>query len=162
MIERRTLRKHAQTVRPRLSVRIATGWLRLRMIAVLALLPFALRVLPVSRIVALLTPERAPHEPRPVLLYSCAWWVDRLVDRWPFRFWGHCLRRSLALYFVAMRSGYPVVIALGIRRDGGRSVIGHGWLELEGEPFLEPGEHPEMRFVVMQRLPAGKPGRCPA
>ncbi len=131
------------------------------MIALLALLPFALRALPVARLVALLTPTRSRREPRPELLYACAWWVDHLVDRWPFRFWGHCLRRSLALYYVATRSGYPVVIALGIRRDGGRGVIGHGWLELEEEPFLEPGEHPETRFVVMQRLPASKASKAP-
>ncbi len=140
-----------------LGERVAAGWLRVRMIGVLALLPFALRALPVARIVAALTPARAPQEPKPALLYPCAWWVGRLVDRWPFRYWGHCLRRSLALYFVATRSGYPVRIVLGIRRDGGQGVIGHGWLELEGAPFLEPGEHPETRFVVMQRLPAPPP-----
>jgi len=76
------------------------------------------------------------------------------VDRRPFRFWGHSLRRSLALYYVATRSGYLVAFVLGIRRDGGHGVIGHGWLELAGAPFLEPGAHPETRFVIMHRLPA--------
>lgn len=131
--------------------RVAALWFALCAVAVLGLLPLALRLFPVARLVTLLTP-RAPHPRQPHALVAGARWVDRLVDRRPFRFWGHCLRRSLALYYLATRAGYPVRIALGIRRDGA-GVIGHGWLELDGLPFLEPGGDPEARFVVMERLP---------
>jgi hypothetical protein len=129
---------------------LAVGML-VRAVAVLAILPVAVRLFPVARLTALLTP-RSPRPLQPQVLAAGAYWVDRLVDRRPFRFWGHCLRRSLALYYLATRAGYPVRMALGIRRDGA-NVTGHGWLELDGLPFLEPGEHPEAHFVVMERLP---------
>jgi Transglutaminase-like superfamily len=60
----------------------------------------------------------------------------------------------LALYYVATRAGYPVRIAVGVRRvPASRGVTGHNWLELDGVPFHEPGAHPERTFVVMHRLP---------
>ncbi|GAC1459702.1 MAG: hypothetical protein PVSMB4_18890 [Ktedonobacterales bacterium] len=134
-----------------LSGHAAAAGMLIRTVAVLGILPVAVRLFPVARLVTLLTPH-TPRPQQPSVLAGAAYWVDRLVDRRPFRFWGHCLRRSLALYYLATHAGYPVRIVLGIRRDGA-SVTGHGWLELDGHPFLEPGEHPEARFVVMERLP---------
>lgn len=128
------------------------AWLSLRIVVVLMVLPVALRCLSVSRLVGLLTPRRMGTPRRPALLWRSAGAVDWLVDRRPFRFWGHCLRRSLLLYFAATRAGYPVVVVVGARRDGS-GVTGHAWIELDGRPLLEPGEHPERQFVVMERLP---------
>lgn len=131
---------------------MSTLWLVLRAAVLLALLPVALRVVSVSRLVALLTPRRRLTVRRGDDLTIVRALVDRLVDRRPFRVYGHCLRRSLVLYDVATRAGYPVRIALGIRRtDDG--ITGHGWLELDGCPFLERGENPETHFEVMERLP---------
>jgi Transglutaminase-like superfamily len=127
-------------------------WLNLRIVALLAVLPLALRFLTVRRLVALLTPRRVSASRRPALLWQSAHAVAWLVDCRPFRFWGHCLRRSLLLYFVATRTGYPVTLAVGARRDGS-GVTGHAWIELDGCPLFEPGEHPERWFVVMERLP---------
>jgi len=127
-------------------------WLRLRIVVLLAVLPVAVRYLSVARLVRLLTPRRVGAARHAALLWHSARTMDWLVDRRPFRFWGHCLRRSLVLYFVATRTGYPVTLVLGARRNGS-SVTGHAWIELDGLPLLEPGEHPEQRFVVMVRLP---------
>ncbi len=132
--------------------RLARIWLRLRLVALLAILPVALWALPVARVVAWLTPSSMPARQDDVLLADAARWVDALVDRRPFHFWGHCLRRSLALYYSATRAGYPVNIALGVRRDGD-GVIGHSWLELGGAPFLEAQKSPDQHYTVMRRLP---------
>ena len=129
-------------------------WLCLRATLVLAALPVLLALLPVARVVRLLAPRQPPANRRSGLLEPAVRWVDRLVDLPPFHFWGHCLRRSLALYYVATRAGYPVRVAFGVRRvPGSRGVTGHSWLELDGVPFHEPGAHPERTFVVMHRLP---------
>jgi len=60
--------------------------------------------------------------------------------------------RLFHLYFVATRAGYSVQVVVGARRDGS-GVTGHAWIELDGRPLLEPGEHPEQSFIVMERLP---------
>jgi len=123
---------------------LAPGALRLclRATLVLAALPVLLALLPVARVVRLLAPRQPPANRRSGLLEPA------------FRFWGHCLRRSLVLYYVATRAGYPARVAFGVRRvPGSRGVTGHSWLELDGVPFYEPGVHPERTFVVMHRLP---------
>lgn len=130
---------------------IARLWWRLRMMGVLAALPLALRLTSAGRVAAALTP-RTIGPPRPDLLDDTARWVDRIVDLRPFRFWGHCLRRSLTLYYAATRMGYPVRIAVGVRYEHD-SLSGHGWLELHGVPFLEYGTAPEQRFVIITRFP---------
>lgn len=130
---------------------IALLWWRVRVLAVLAVLPLGLRLASTTRVVAALTP-RALGPERPYLLASTVQWVDRVVDLRPFRYWGHCLRRSLTLYYAATRMGYPVRIAVGVRREGA-GLSGHGWLELDGLPFLERGDPPESVFTVVTHLP---------
>jgi Transglutaminase-like superfamily len=129
-------------------------WLCLRATLVLAALPMLLALLPVARVVRLLAPRHPLANRQSRLLEPAVRWVDRLVDLPPFHFWGHCLRRSLALYYVATRAGYPVRVAIGFRRvPASRGVTGHSWLELDGVPFHEPGADPERTFVVIHRLP---------
>lgn len=128
------------------------AWLSVRIVMVMGALPLALRYLSVARLVGRLTPRRIGTRQRPALMWLAARQVDWLVDRRPFRFWGQCLRRSLVIYFVATRAGYPVALVLGARRHGS-DVFGHAWIELDGHPLLEPGEDPKREFVVMERLP---------
>ena len=135
-------------------------WLSVRIVVVLAVLPLALRYLSVARLVGKLTPHQIGTRQRPALMWLAAREVDWLVDRRPFRFWGHCLRRSLIIYFVATRAGYPVALVLGARRNGS-DVFGHAWIELDGYPLLEPGEDPKREFVVMERLPKRQQMRAP-
>lgn len=135
--------------------RIGRLWLGVRVVALLAILPLALWALPVARVVAWLTPRSTPSARDDTLLADAVRWVDALVDRRPFHFWGHCVRRSLTLYYAATRAGYPVTIALGVRREG-ESVIGHAWLELDGAPFLEKGNAPDKHYTVMRRLPLSR------
>ena len=47
-----------------------------------------------------------------------------------------CLRRSLALYSVLSRMGYPVEIHFGVRKNG-PDLHGHSWVTLDGAPLGE-------------------------
>lgn len=142
----------AHTAHTTMRAQLARLWWRLRVIGVLAALPLALRLASASRVAAALTPRTIIGPPRPDLLDDTARWVDRIVDLRPLRFWGHCLRRSLTLYYAATRMGYPVSIAIGVRYEHD-TLSGHGWLELHGVPFLESGVSPEERFVTIAHFP---------
>jgi len=133
-------------------------WLCLRATIVLAALPLLLARLSVARVVRVLTPRRALAVRRPALLHLAVRWVDRVLDLLPFRIWGHCLPRTLTLYYAATCAGYPVRVVLGVRRMpesiGVTGLTGHSWLELDGVPFCEEGEHPAEEFRVIHHLPA--------
>jgi len=47
-----------------------------------------------------------------------------------------CLRRSLALYYFLGRSGHPIEIHIGVRKDG-RDLNGHSWVTLGGRALRE-------------------------
>ena len=48
-----------------------------------------------------------------------------------------CLRRSMVLYCLLNRLGYPVRIHLGVRRGRAR-LEGHSWITLDGQFLAEP------------------------
>jgi Transglutaminase-like superfamily/Coenzyme PQQ synthesis protein D (PqqD) len=60
-----------------------------------------------------------------------------------------CLHRALAGYAALRARGEEVRFVIGVRPDPGapRAVIGHAWLELQGEPLGEP-EDPRTRWAV--------------
>jgi hypothetical protein len=78
------------------------------------------------------------------------------VHRLPWQYGGHCVRRSLLLYYAATRCGYPAQIVFGVRREGD-GLTGHAWLELDHQPFLEQPADPHRAYVEMQRWPPSVP-----
>lgn len=48
-----------------------------------------------------------------------------------------CFPRTLLLYHFLAGRGRSVHLVFGIRREG-RRLVGHAWLEMDGEPFAEP------------------------
>ena len=52
---------------------------------------------------------------------------------------GDCLVRSLAVYAELRRQGWPVRFVSGVRR-GPEGVVGHAWVELDGEVLAELNE----------------------
>lgn len=50
-----------------------------------------------------------------------------------------CLRRSLVLRWLLGRSGVPVTLKLGVRREG-TVLEAHAWVEYLGQPVGEPDE----------------------
>lgn len=78
-------------------------------------------------------------------------WGMRLLPRGAE---GRCLLRSLAVYGAIRSQGWPAVFVSGVRREGG-SVLGHAWVELEGQPLPELCESNRLStYTVNVRHPA--------
>jgi len=66
------------------------------------------------------------------------YYVDRWLELFPYNQKGNCFPRSLALYRLARRRGYPVRFHCGVRK-GLAGLEGHAWLTVESKTFCEPG-----------------------
>jgi hypothetical protein len=58
-----------------------------------------------------------------------------------------CLARSLALTRVLSRRAIPSTLVIGARTEPG--FLAHAWIELAGEPLLDPGEGEFQRLVEL-------------
>ncbi|MDZ7705131.1 MAG: lasso peptide biosynthesis B2 protein [Trueperaceae bacterium] len=77
-------------------------------------------------------------------------WLLRLLR---IRTGGNCLPRSLTIFTMLRRRGYPVVFCSGVRKEGAK-LQGHAWVELDGrvlEELKEP-DNPQ-RYRVNVRYP---------
>ena len=125
------------------------------------LVPFALcvgvslRYLPLSRLIDRLTwgTDRSFLQPFP--LGHRAVTVDRLVVLADFAargtgITGRCLARSLLLFWFLKVRGEPVTLLAGVRKENA-TIIGHAWIEWEGQhiaddPTVTDGFVPVMHF----------------
>jgi hypothetical protein len=137
---------------------VGAAWLAVRVAALALALPPRLRRAPAVRVAERLAPRYASGAPRPRPLTVATWMADRLVNRLPWQYGGHCVRRSLLLYYAATRCGYPAAVVFGVRREG-EQLTGHAWLELDRQPFLERLAEPHLAYTEMQRWPPAVPGR---
>jgi hypothetical protein len=63
----------------------------------------------------------------------------------------NCLRRSLLLYTMLSGAGIKgLEINIGISKEG-KGLMGHGWLMLNGKPFLEEYEDSLNQYTVMYK-----------
>ncbi|MBL8037295.1 MAG: lasso peptide biosynthesis B2 protein [Nitrospira sp.] len=67
-----------------------------------------------------------------------AYYVDRWLRLFPYNQEGNCFPRSLALYRLARRRGFPVRFHCGVKK-GVSGLEGHAWLTLESKTVYEPG-----------------------
>lgn len=102
-------------------------WVRL--LLRLTSLPGVLATLSSGSIVG--TPDEAE-------IRKMAYYVDRWLRLFPYNQKGNCFPRSLALYRLARRRGYPVQFHCGVRKDLS-GLEGHAWLTLDSQTFHEPG-----------------------
>lgn len=64
-----------------------------------------------------------------------------------------CMRRASLRYHVMRAAGQPAVMVIGVRRTEAKSgIIGHAWIELDGQVFRETG-HQHAEMAVMYRYP---------
>jgi hypothetical protein len=131
--------------------------LTIRVLAMLATLSVALSVMRVERLVRWLTPASLPSRCDLDQVERVVRHVDGVLRRVAVLPYGHCLVRSLILYYFCTRLGYPVQIAFGMRRGRDGLPIGHGWLVLDGNPFMERGA-PDREFLQLWSLPPTDPG----
>ncbi len=111
--------------------------LLMRIPALLVALNVALALVKVRVLVRWLTPATLPPRVDLSRVQQAVRQVDGLLRRTPPLFFGHCLLRSLTLYYLCTRLGYPVQIAFGVRPKAGGGMDAHGWLVLEGSAFME-------------------------
>ena len=102
-------------------------WIRL--LLCLTSLPVVLATLSSGSVTG--TPDEAE-------IKKMAYYVDRWLRLFPYNQKGSCFPRSLALYRLARRRGYPVRFHCGVRKDTS-GLEGHAWLTLETQVFHEPG-----------------------
>lgn len=65
----------------------------------------------------------------------------------------YCLRRSVILFHVLRRDDNPVRFVMGVVIRDNDSLIGHAWLEMNGEPLAEVVD-PRNAYAVTYSYPA--------
>ena len=87
-----------------------------------------------------LNPPAVTGQPDKARMDDLTYYVDRWLQLFPYNAKGNCFPRSLALYWFARRSGYPVRFHCGVKKEASK-LDGHAWLTLDREPFRELGQH---------------------
>lgn len=127
-------------------------WLLLQVAAVVSWIRVRLRGESLPAVLTRLAPAALSGAPDPARFDDLVYYLDRWLQRYPYNAKGNCFPRSLALYWFATRSGYPVSFHCGVRKDGA-GLDGHAWLTLDRQPFHEPGQHWQ-RFTVTYSFPS--------
>jgi len=111
------------------------------------------RHIDLRQLLASLTPPPAPGRSDHAVRMRASRGVRWAVRLLHIRAGGPCVVRSLALYVVLRRLGWPVVFVSGVRREA-HGVVGHAWVELDGRvlpELLEAGNRE--RFQVNFQYP---------
>lgn len=118
-------------------------WLFLQILTMLLLLPRRIRKSSLPDMLASIDPGITPRRRDRALLDKTVGFTDSLLRYRVFQRYGKCLLRSLVLFRVLRRQGWPVEIHFGVRKTEERAndITGHSWLMLDGEPFLEDACH---------------------
>ena len=98
-----------------------------------------LRVWSLPRVLVALSPARVTQARNDSVMDDVTYYVDRWLQLFPYNEKGNCFPRSLALYWFARRSGYPVLFHCGVRKEVS-NLDGHAWLTLDRQPFHETGQ----------------------
>ena len=99
-----------------------------------------------------LDPPRSTRTADPSVLEDYSDAALLLVDRWHLPLDDRCLPRTLALYQCLRGEGVAVHMVFGVR-PGKRIEEGHAWLELAGEPLLEPARRMHGFVAVFHHPP---------
>jgi hypothetical protein len=105
---------------------------RLQALAIVALLPAALRVLPLRRTLALCDRfPRARHRSAPplALVARSHRWLSHGRGPWA----NSCLTRAVVLYAMLRQHGYQPLLHVGLCGDAS-SFVAHAWVSLAGRP----------------------------
>ena len=116
-------------------------------------IPPLLSMVSFGRLCAWLERSRRPAVALAVDPAALAAWVDRLLYALPGP-WRHtCLKRSAILYHLLRRTGLPVELCIGVRRESAGPLTAHAWLIREGAPYLERAESPSTTHTPIARFP---------
>lgn len=129
---------------------MTVAWL-LRAATVALILPPAIRLMSLARLMNWLTPRRTT--PVPLDDKALARWVTRILARLPEPWHLSCLNRSVVLYHLLRAAGRPVELCIGVTRVGQVRLAAHAWLVLEGVPYLESDTRLVTGLPVVARFP---------
>lgn len=115
---------------------ISTYWTIIRVGLLLVWVRILLRFMSLPRVLGVLEPKPRLQKGDERAVEAHLYYVDRWLQLFPYNSKGNCFPRSVALYRYARRSGFPVRLHCGVRKDG-RTLNGHAWLTLDGNPFHE-------------------------
>ncbi len=132
-------------------------WLVFRAALVLLKIRLVLRLWSLPRVLAALSPAGVTGKRNEAVMEDLVYYVDRWLQLFPYNKKGNCFPRSLALYWFARRSGYPVCFHCGVRKEVS-NLDGHAWLTLDRRPFHETGQHWQ-QFTVTFSYPQ-EPADC--
>ena len=130
-------------------------WMLLQVAAIVSWIRFRLRGESLPAVLKRLDPGELSGEPDSARFEDLVYYLDRWLQLFPYNAKGNCFPRSLALYWFARRSGYPVSFRCGVRKEGA-GLDGHAWLILDRQPFHEPGQHWQ-QFTVTYSFPSEQP-----
>ncbi|MEP6833627.1 MAG: lasso peptide biosynthesis B2 protein [Gemmatimonas sp.] len=134
--------------------KLAVRW-RLRVFGLVLTVPPLLHVVAVHRLAARWSTRRNGYAAPPieVLADEVDAWLTRLP--WPWR--STCLKRASILYALLRRSGEPVELHIGVKREADKSLAAHAWLVRDGQPYLEPPATQYASFQVITAFPEMSP-----
>lgn len=115
--------------------------LALHIIALMIVIRLGLRWLQLPRLLHFLQPSHCAKSENLHEFQRVVYYTDRLLRAFPYNKKGNCLPRSLMLYVLAPRYGYPVKFHCGVRKTE-TGLDGHAWLTVKGQPFWESSREP--------------------
>ena len=117
--------------------------LMLRMAAWVTALSLLVRVMPLPRLMRLITPRvRRPRTVDATLVQAkLARLIDLVLATDLLVFTPTCWKRAPVLYRYLALNGIETRIVFGVRKEGDEGTLaGHAWLEADGQPVLEARE----------------------
>lgn len=132
---------------------LPAAW-RLRAAAAALILPAAIRVMSLARLMTWITPDVSKRRPvAPIDDTALARWVSRILAHLPGPWHLSCLNRSVVLYHLLRAAGRRVELCIGVTRVApGAGLSAHAWLLLDGAPYLE-AESPSTGLPIVARFP---------
>lgn len=123
-------------------------WLIFRIFLLMGMIRLALKWVALLNILTWLHPSKISETRDTAYVEKLAYFTDQLLRIFPANPKGDCLPRSLILFRLARLQGFPVVFHCGVRRYASE-LVGHAWLTLHDQPFLErTRQHEQMVKTV--------------
>lgn len=137
--------------------RPAAALLAARMAFWVVALSLLVRLLPLPRVMRLMTPRRrgaASADPEEVQARLAAT-LDMLLRTNLWVFTPTCWKRAPVLYRYLLLGGVETRVVFGMRKEGEGALAGHAWLERGGRPVLE-NEVPAYAVTFVFPAPAAQ------
>ena len=126
-------------------------FLLLRIILIMFAIQVMLKLLSLPKLMGILTPKRKKKGTSQEDINRIIEIINNVLNQRFFIFHPTCLKRSLVLYHFLNRYGMKVIMNFGVKKNNDK-LDGHGWLTLDGKPFLEDYD-PHDTFAVIYSYP---------